>query len=243
MTVVLVVLHGYYLDFNPHPHTEDDAIEYAHELLDNISIHIPTRRMTCAGSSSVDLYRDFNPHPHTEDDRFFYLPILYITYFNPHPHTEDDTVFSTKMCGMLEFQSTSPHGGWPAPIPFWPYQVLFQSTSPHGGWRKQAQNKAEETMISIHIPTRRMTWTPAKNAPARRNFNPHPHTEDDRCIWYILFRNTAYIELDATLSSWFAENRCLFRQHITCLSANLSSIYPILAIRTYPCIKVYNRIH
>ena len=276
-------------DFNPHPHVEgdrcsdfciDDLMKFQstpsrrgwrrrlvwEHAYGAISIHILTRRMTWYVLQKTSITRAFQstsshggwPTRTARASAERVISIHILTRRMTYARLDD-------WQRRAVFQSTSSHGGWRTAVnsPFWAISIsihILTRRMTGRGWKIPPRR-----CISIHILTRRMTWYALSHPPCQRNFNPHPHTEDDRkahdshalswhfnphphteddrCIWYILFRNTAYIELDATLSSWFAENRCLFRQHITCLSANLSSIYPILAIRTYPCIKVYNRIH
>ena len=79
------------LDFNPHPHMEDDVTPASYDMqtsqfqstsshggwpagwksgcvFEMISIHILTRRMTNCLDIIWRYTTDFNPHPHTEDD-------------------------------------------------------------------------------------------------------------------------------------------------------------------------------
>ena len=56
------------LNFNSHPHEEDDH----HPLLSYTSQY------------------HFNSHPHEEDDKATFRWLVCYTYFNSHPHEEDD---------------------------------------------------------------------------------------------------------------------------------------------------------
>ena len=56
------------LDFNSHPHEEDDGYKDLLRYIKWISTHILTKRMTIFIIITEQLFNYFNSHPHEEDD-------------------------------------------------------------------------------------------------------------------------------------------------------------------------------
>ena len=142
--------------FNSHPHKEDDQHIFQqalHFLV--ISTHILTRRMTLVQHFLLQV-QHFNSHPHKEDDQSYPSTWYSIEYFNSHPHKEDDIFFRQASQYIFIFQLTSSQGGWHIDIAFRTIFTTFQLTSSQGGWPNL------------------MDWTRGQ-----RNFNSHPHKEDD----------------------------------------------------------------
>ena len=79
------------VDFNSHPHEEDDNGRTIICTAQHISTHILTKRMTFRSSNYIFHISHFNSHPHEEDDLHQSEAILHLHHFNSHPHEEDDT--------------------------------------------------------------------------------------------------------------------------------------------------------
>ena len=83
------------VDFNSHPHEEDDYLySSTGEELD-ISTHILTKRMTMVLRIVLPIL-DFNSHPHEEDDKTGHEITEEDEDFNSHPHEEDDALEKMK---------------------------------------------------------------------------------------------------------------------------------------------------
>ena len=102
------------LNFNSHPHEEDDSATEEREEKRVISTHILTKRMTLdEAAEKLSYYISthiltkrmtystfkvslrsyyFNSHPHEEDDRGRTGCDRGGIYFNSHPHEEDDAI-------------------------------------------------------------------------------------------------------------------------------------------------------
>ena len=78
------------LNFNSHPHEEDDYPKKFYQCTLNISTHILTRRMTNSIFMILVSVKHFNSHPHEEDDILGWINCSLIQHFNSHPHEEDD---------------------------------------------------------------------------------------------------------------------------------------------------------
>ena len=64
------------INFNSHPHEEDDAVAVSSVgVMNSISTHILTKRMTRTRFCTTTGLKHFNSHPHEEDD-FYFLPFL-----------------------------------------------------------------------------------------------------------------------------------------------------------------------
>ena len=165
----------------------------------NISTHILTKRMTVHPLLSVQLRQYFNSHPHEEDDYVKTCNLRTLTHFNSHPHEEDDlllawnihtqsisthiltkrmtafllllhmnmnisthiltkrmTIFFMAIAQIGIFQLTSSRRGWPKCWPIHIKWITFQLTSSRRGWPNRKQSSF-----------------------ASKNFNSHPHEEDD----------------------------------------------------------------
>ena len=165
-------------NFNSHPHEEDDLVKRCENEQENISTHILTRRMTSNIFRYSWLHFHFNSHPHEEDDdNILFLPILFET-----------------------FQLTSSRGGWQSVLKhtsvsktisthiltrrmtlvvgFRLLLTTFQLTSSRGGWQQEYILSCVLD-ISTHILTRRMTFPYRLTILQYKNFNSHPHEEDD----------------------------------------------------------------
>ena len=166
--------------FNSHPHEEDDSISLKILLPDNY----------------------FNSHPHEEDDHNRSSVFIIISYFNSHPHEEDDDGARNWHWQYLKFQLTSSRRGWRQGIRISRKIHTFQLTSSRRGWphhqfissdlkisthilTKRMTLEARQFLlffdISTHILTKRMTITFQRGESNGRNFNSHPHEEDD--VW------------------------------------------------------------
>ena len=125
-----------HINFNSHPHEEDDNVLLAILLSPNlISTHILTKRMTRENRSYNHRRRYFNSHPHEEDDSV------------PSMQPKDDIDISThiltkRMTGNQRVTD---------------YCIVFQLTSSRRGWRKNRPYCSWLTGISTHILTKRMT--------------------------------------------------------------------------------------
>ena len=78
------------MNFNSHPHEEDDETEPKRSRLRTISTHILTKRMTWCVKIFLLCYFYFNSHPHEEDDVRDPSIDSPFYHFNSHPHEEDD---------------------------------------------------------------------------------------------------------------------------------------------------------
>ena len=173
--------------FNSHPHEEDDLAETeTYNEQNNISTHILTKRMTKISvkfesiklafqltSSRRGWPRNvrhaqtifyFNSHPHEEDDDFHSNDELFTGYFNSHPHEEDDrlvlaTVIIRKNISTHILTKRMTFQPWVNGI----ILRLFQLTSSRRGW-----------------PDCDRVYQDAKD------FNSHPHEEDDGIVRFIL---------------------------------------------------------
>ena len=76
--------------FNPHPHEEGDILEKRDAVVEEISIHTLTKRVTPPPPPTRGKDRIFNPHPHEEGDLLQRAEIASEIHFNPHPHEEGD---------------------------------------------------------------------------------------------------------------------------------------------------------
>ena len=167
------------LNFNSHPHEEDDITMDTYRYNMFISTHILTKRMTIGGSKlgqRIDISTHiltkrmtwcwggrcngadhFNSHPHEEDDPCSGIKCRLQDHFNSHPHEEDDYLLKQGRDSDILFQLTSSRRGWQIKAVFNRMFGVFQLTSSRRGW----------PFISHPFFS------------SSNHFNSHPHEEDD----------------------------------------------------------------
>ena len=117
-------------DFNPHSHEGSDFILSLHVFITVISIHTPTKGVTCfqiqrEQSAQISIHTptkgvtgfpyifytlsyNFNPHSHEGSD-VHKVPRWKMTrYFNPHSHEGSDRGIRGLVAAKILFQSTLP---------------------------------------------------------------------------------------------------------------------------------------
>ena len=145
-----------WINFNSHPHEEDDLVYPVQFHFNNISTHILTKRMTFTRQMLSNTVK-FQLTSSRRGWRVITASKMWKQYFNSHPHEEDD--------------------GFP--------QCAFQSDtfiSTHILTKRMTVSIPQLYIIysiSTHILTKRMTNGDALIISTIVYFNSHPHEEDD----------------------------------------------------------------
>ena len=77
-------------NFNPHSHKGSDFFPGTTVIQDKISIHTPTRGVTCSETGNKQIVIDFNPHSHKGSDVRGAEVVPERMNFNPHSHKGSD---------------------------------------------------------------------------------------------------------------------------------------------------------
>ena len=120
--------------FNPHTHEGCDDLIASSGIDNKVSIHTPTKGVTCCWSDCSD---DLSVSIHTPTKGVTFRPFTfaYSLWVSIHTPTKGVTMLQNISFKLSEFQSTHPRRVWPA--------VLHQ-------W-------VERTAVSIHTPTKGVT--------------------------------------------------------------------------------------
>ena len=147
---------GYCGDFNSHPHEEDDNCRTSScHVIDCISTHILTKRMTYSALPAENWWGHFNSHPHEEDDEFD---------CKDAGKTDISTHILTKRMTADEMVYRP--------------RVLFQLTSSRRGWRWYNLQNARRDNFNSH-PHEEDDIASLQYMTRQEHFNSHPHEEDD----------------------------------------------------------------
>ena len=126
-----------------------------------VSIHTPTKGVTRHTWASIAFNLGFNPHTHEGCDSFRSCPCAPDDSFNPHTHEGCDRRQHLRMVR----------------------QNRFQSTHPRRVWRWAASLSASFISVSIHTPTKGVTYQDNKPKGDYFGFqSTHP-----RRVWQRLF--------------------------------------------------------
>ena len=109
--------------FNSHPHEEDDSSIRLYVVMDNISTHILTKRMTLISNHPHRFLEYFNSHPHEEDDLKLRHKVTSLVKISTHILTKRMTTIWSALFPTSAFQLTSSRRGWLCH----PVQCYFQS--------------------------------------------------------------------------------------------------------------------
>ena len=135
----------------------------------------------------------FNSHPHEEDDEHQRKMKPHGKHFNSHPHEEDDGWVIMIPMPSQAFQLTSSRRGWQCATALVGLEPTFQLTSSRRGW------------LWLWVEYR---WD--------KNFNSHPHEEDDFMAPQICIN--AIFQLTSSRRGWRSE-----LQHSDILQAYFNS--------------------
>ena len=124
------------MDFNSHPHEEDDSAYFSFDNIQSTFQLTSSRRGWHQSKVKTNEIENFNSHPHEEDDSSRFRISTLSEYFNSHPHEEDDFILYKQTWNTI-FQLTSSRRGWQAYRELIERDVLFQLTSSRRGWLQQ----------------------------------------------------------------------------------------------------------
>ena len=166
----------------------------------DVSIHTPTKGVTCYQYLYQTPGRSFNPHTHEGCDYTLAVCIVAFQGFNPHTHegcdgiycparkqyvvsihtpTKGVTMASSVFTWLCRFQSTHPRRVWLKASIVRPLSKEFQSTHPRRVWHVP-------TVSSVLVPVfqsthpRRVWRTQGQSCWTGSSFNPHTHEGCDR---------------------------------------------------------------
>ena len=186
-----------------------------HQRVFSVSIHTPTKGVTCGevrnsivlagfnphthegcdiSSSMSDARADcFNPHTHEGCDLSEERVLLVLKRFNPHTHEGCDILRKLNVKIKRYVSIHTPTKGVTQQMVLTNLCVLFQSTHPRRVWHLSDYIKLVVGHVSIHTPTKGVTSSPIRWHRDSRCFNPHTHEGCD------LPQFSGYVLLDVSI--------------------------------------------
>ena len=162
--------------FNPHTHQGCDTCTVVMGY--TIACFNPHTHEGCDLNSLLSLCEDqsFNPHTHEGCDFINFVSQSVSSHVSIHTPTKGVTGITGSFIGGVMFQSTHPRRVWPWRVILPLLPLAFQSTHPRRVWPKILfLRRLSIPCVSIHTPTKGVTFRSLENYHWWLGFNPHTH--------------------------------------------------------------------